>query len=577
MVLIGLACNGVSFAYLTQNVHIVVIDGVRYSETFGSTTHQYIPTIWNTLKPQATIFTRYYNDSLTLTTPGHASILSGVWQYMPNDGTERANFPTVFEYFRKEQKTTALENYVILGKDKLSSLSSSYFPEYGTAYGASVIYSVSPFDDTLTWQNFKSVLTAYHPRLTITNLAQVDVAGHGGVWDEYTNAIHRADSIVGEMWALIQSDSVYRDKTTLIVLNDHGRHLGESWPSHGDDGCDGCRHIMLMMLGPDTRAGIVDSMRRTHVDIAPTVGELLNFSTPYCTGSSIVPVIIPAVPVPVFPDDNAVNQPPNHFLQWNPVHRAVKYHVQLSASPDFSETIIDDSLVNGNSRNIGPLAIKSTYYWRISAINSGGRSAWSETRCFSTVPTAPPEVILTAPEYAATVFSDSVNFIWTTSSAEVDRYCLQIASDSQMSRMVFIDSMITTMSMTQKYAENRAVFWWRVRPHYAAGWADWSPASQFIVDIPVKKTIPELFYLSFDKRYKAGMVFTLKYGLPEASPVSIKLYSIDGTLVKTLLNVRMQQPDAHLLTLNPLQISTGQYLLDFNAGQYKAAQRFVVY
>jgi hypothetical protein len=95
-----------SVAYTTQYVHIVVIDGARYSETFGDSTHQYIPIIWNKLRHLGTFYTNYYNDSLTITVPGHSTIISGVYHVLPNDGTLRLNTPTLFEYLRKEKKNT---------------------------------------------------------------------------------------------------------------------------------------------------------------------------------------------------------------------------------------------------------------------------------------------------------------------------------------------------------------------------------------------------------------------------------------------------------------------------------------
>lgn len=44
-----------TFAYQTENVFVVVIDGARYSETFGDNSsnlnHSLIPHIWNDLRP----------------------------------------------------------------------------------------------------------------------------------------------------------------------------------------------------------------------------------------------------------------------------------------------------------------------------------------------------------------------------------------------------------------------------------------------------------------------------------------------------------------------------------------------
>jgi hypothetical protein len=560
-------------AYSTQNVHIVIIDGARYSETFGDSTHQHIPFIWNRLKPQATMYTRFYNDGLTYTTAGHASIISGVWQNVPNDDTQRPSTPTLFEYFRKENKLEVTENFVILGKDKLYTLSSSAHPEYGEKLGASVQMSTSPYSDTIAWQNFKHVLSTYHPRLTITNLPQVDYSGHNTDWKEYLRSIRFADSIINEMWSLVQNDSFYKDKTTLIVTNDHGRHLSD-WSSHGDN-CDGCRHIMLMILGPDSKAGVTDSVRRTQIDIAPTIGELLNFSTPLCMGTSIIPIQAPAKPLLIAPKNKIVNQPPEILLIWNSVKRVTSYQVQLSLDSSFIRNVINDSILTQDSCISRSLSLNTTYYWHVRSINSSGAGNWSETREFTTSSVAAPNVVLSEPENAAVITNDSVKLAWSILPDSADSFYIQIALDSQMTSTVFFDS-TTSLSIIYKISNNKTTFWWCVKPHYIAGWARWTEIRRFAVDIDGK--IPRLgqFRFDLDLNNKAGNPLSLNYELPVSTFVTIRLYSIDGTLVRTLFK-SMLQSDSHTLTINDLSISSGHYLLDFNAGQYRATKGIFVY
>jgi hypothetical protein len=276
---------GALLAQQTQNVLIIIIDGARYTETFGDATHQYIPRIWNQLKPLGTIYTSFYNDGTTETNPGHASILTGTWQAIANNGTELPHKPTVFEYFRKEKSTTQTENYVVLGKDKLNILAYSDYSGYGSAYGASVQTSTSQYDDITTLGNIKSVINSFHPHIMITNLAGTDRAGHDGPWSNYVAKLQRADSIVYELWNYIQNDSIYKNKTTVIITNDHGRHTTD-FQSHGD-GCEGCRHVATLIIGPNTPPNVIDASTRTQIDIAPTVGNLLKFSTPYADGTVI--------------------------------------------------------------------------------------------------------------------------------------------------------------------------------------------------------------------------------------------------------------------------------------------------
>jgi len=58
-----------------QNVIVAVVDGARYTETFGATNpSEYIPHMWNDLKPLGTMYENFRNDGKTSTNPGHAII-----------------------------------------------------------------------------------------------------------------------------------------------------------------------------------------------------------------------------------------------------------------------------------------------------------------------------------------------------------------------------------------------------------------------------------------------------------------------------------------------------------------------
>ncbi len=72
----------------------------------------------------------------------------------------------------------------------------------------------------------------------------------------------------------------------MFVINDHGRHddAHGGFSGHGDT-CFGCRHVMLLAIGPDVAQGVhVDSADASITDVAVTAGELLGFDPVYSTG-----------------------------------------------------------------------------------------------------------------------------------------------------------------------------------------------------------------------------------------------------------------------------------------------------
>jgi hypothetical protein len=275
-------CLAAAAAGTAQNVVIVVVDGARYSETFGAK-DLHIPRLWNDLRPAGMIWTNYRNNGVTTTTPSHATILSGVWQEIANDGSERSTAPSVFEYFRLQTGAPDTAAFVVAGKEKLSSLAHSGHPSYGAPYGATAVIAGS--DSAVAWV-VDSIVTRVHPRLLQVNFADVDRFGHDSDWTGYLGAITRVDSLIGRLWERLQAIPEYAGSTTLLVTNDHGRHETD-FSGHGD-GCEGCRHLMLLALGRCIPPRTVAGQMRQHIDIAATVGDLMGFATPFATGTSLL-------------------------------------------------------------------------------------------------------------------------------------------------------------------------------------------------------------------------------------------------------------------------------------------------
>jgi bisphosphoglycerate-independent phosphoglycerate mutase (AlkP superfamily) len=171
-------------------------------------------------------------------------------------------------------------------KQKLDILTYSTYPGYGAKYKAPSFISST---DISVIRDVKRIMLVNQPKIIMVNLPNVDIAGHTGIWSAYLTALYIADSLIWNLWQIIQSDSLYRNTTTLFITNDHGRHddAHGGFKDHGD-GCEGCRHILCLAVGRSFPGHRVIKQRRTQCDIAPTVGELLSFPTPFSTGTSLL-------------------------------------------------------------------------------------------------------------------------------------------------------------------------------------------------------------------------------------------------------------------------------------------------
>jgi hypothetical protein len=131
---------------VANNVIVVIIDGARYTETFGAE-DTFIPFIWNKMRPQATIFTNFYNGGVTKTNPGHATIVTGNLQNIANNGSERPTFPTIFEYFIQQKNVG--RNQIISEKRTQIDIT----PTIADLLSVSAIYATgSSFSDLISQQ-----------------------------------------------------------------------------------------------------------------------------------------------------------------------------------------------------------------------------------------------------------------------------------------------------------------------------------------------------------------------------------------------------------------------------------------
>ncbi len=330
-----------------EKVIIVVIDGSRYSETFGAG-DTYIPNIWNIMKPAGTIYTNFYNFGSTSTNPGHASIASGTWQFIANDGSERPTQPTIFEYFRKQLGTLQSKNSVVAGKNKLDLLTYSTHVDYGSSFQAS--NNAIDMDDWTNYNNLVSIMDNDQPDLIIVNFSDVDGAGHNNDWSGYLTSIQDVDYLIYQLWQKIQTDNYYKDKTTLFVTNDHGRHddLNGGFKEHGDS-CDGCQHLMLLVIGNNVTAGQVISEIRDQRDIAPTVGDILGFDTPHATGTSLYEGDT-SLPVALSSFSATVDISGEINIQWITESELnnLGFNILRSTEVDKGYLILNSNLIEGN-------------------------------------------------------------------------------------------------------------------------------------------------------------------------------------------------------------------------------------
>ena len=94
----------------------------------------------------------------------------------------------------------------------------------------------------------------------------------------------------------------------------------------------------------------------------------------------------PSAPTLSSPADGTVNLAQAVTFNWSAVANAVSYHLQESTSSSFSPIVLDTTRITALALTVS-LNLNTTYYWRVSALNTGGEGAFSATRSFTIVRT----------------------------------------------------------------------------------------------------------------------------------------------------------------------------------------------
>jgi arylsulfatase A-like enzyme len=87
------------------------------------------------------------------------------------------------------------------------------------------------------------------------------------------------------------------DDTIIIFTSDHGENLGDHYMLHKLGWFDASYHVPMLVRGPGIASGVVVDAFTEHVDVLPTIAELLDAPVPLqCDGRTLIPWLRGSVP-----------------------------------------------------------------------------------------------------------------------------------------------------------------------------------------------------------------------------------------------------------------------------------------
>jgi hypothetical protein len=321
--------------------------GARDQETFAPEGQENIPHLIKDLIPQSTFFTQVVNRGILGHYVATASLATGVYETVNNFASIPPEYPTVFEYFRKDLHRPASDAWVVAPSNGFNRIGESSHRSYGAGLGARVILpkhllaaataggtdyahllrdnyetplyapelggnefelqqlgtmlklSVDDFKshaltlsspDELSVYIAKRLMREVAPSLLWITMHDIDIA-HAGAFSLYIDGIRRTDRLCLEMWNAIQSDPEYSGNTTMFILPDFGRDSDEDAGGNGFQhhrtGDAVSRTTWMMALGAGVREGVVFDRALGSTDLVPTLGGILGFSPSLAQGKQI--------------------------------------------------------------------------------------------------------------------------------------------------------------------------------------------------------------------------------------------------------------------------------------------------
>jgi hypothetical protein len=321
-------------ALKTQNVVLIISDGIRWQEVFAGAEAALItkengvkdievlrqrfwrdtpearreallPFFWTEIAKRGQLFGNQNKGSVVTVTngrkfsyPGYNEIFTGAPDPRIDSNGKRPNpNVTVFEWLNGRAGlrgqvavfgTWDVFPYIFNIERSHLPIWPSWEPKFASheiappQLVADLLRDTTPMWEGVVYDSFlfhaaTDYMKRKQPRLMFVGFGETDEWAHAGRYDQYLTAAQHMDSFVRRLWETAQSLPQYRDKTTFILTADHGRGSGRSdWKDHGEKVAHS-ESDWIAVIGPDTPplGERTQVEPRTEGEIAATIAALL--------------------------------------------------------------------------------------------------------------------------------------------------------------------------------------------------------------------------------------------------------------------------------------------------------------
>lgn len=178
--------------------------------------------------------------------------------------------------------------------------------------------------------------------------------------------------------------------------------------------------------------------------------------------------------------------------------------------------------------------------------------------------------VLMSPTNLGTNLSPNLTLTWNAAPLATT-YHVQLFRNSDFITGKIVDSVLSLSSLEVKGLSPNATYYWRVCSLSNEISSSWSSPWTFTT-IPATSTLSDKYELFFNVLLTTSS--SIRFSIPKASTVSIRLFSIRGQLLKSICNATYN-PGFNEIPLAVTQFAKGNYLLEFKAGTFCARKKIV--
>lgn len=293
--------------------------------------------------------------------------------------------------------------------------------------------------------------------------------------------------------------------------------------------------------------------------------------------------LLPTAPGLSGPSNNSTCVSLTSNVSWNVVFPPVcTYRVQIATSSSFSSPLLDSAGILYLNINIPSSRLNhgTQYFWRVMATNQVGPGPWSGTRSFTTTYPTPSAPTLVSPANNSYIGVLNPLLDWD-SVPNAYSFRIRISTDSTFSSSV-IDTSNLNVSKYQVpngRLQNGVKYYWRVNASNSCVTSSWSAGWNFRTLLTgvgnIESEIPNTFKLYENYPNPFNPVTKIKFDLPVAGTVKVKIYDIVGREVFELINAEVNA-GTYEIPFNASALSSGVYLYRIEAGSFKDVKRMML-